>query len=59
MLAAGGKYTATTLKPRGVCPMIILFGLDLWVTMAPLLTPRWQQGLASLKRLFRISGVLR
>jgi len=39
--------------------MIILYGLDLWATMAPLLTPRWQQGVTSLKRLFRNSGVLR
>ena len=39
--------------------MIILFSLDLWVTMAPLLTPRWQQGVTSLKRLFRNSGVRR
>jgi hypothetical protein len=39
--------------------MILLYGLDLWVTMAPLLTPRWQQGVTSLKRLFKNSGVLR
>jgi hypothetical protein len=39
--------------------MIILYGIDLWVTMAPLLTPRWQQGVASLKRLFSNSGVRR
>ena len=38
--------------------MIIIYGLDLWVTMSPLLTPRWQQVLASLKRLLRKSGVL-
>jgi len=37
--------------------MMILYGLDLWATMAPLLTPRWQQGMASLKRLLRKSGV--
>jgi hypothetical protein len=36
--------------------MIILYGLDLWTTMAPLLTPRWQQGMASLKRLLKKSG---
>ena len=36
--------------------MIILYGLDLWTTMSPLLTPRWQQGMASLKRLLRKSG---
>jgi hypothetical protein len=58
MLSAAAKYTGTTLKSRGVCPMIILYGLDLWATMSPLLTPRWQQGMASLKRLFRKMGVL-
>ena len=36
--------------------MIILYGLDFWTTMSPLLTPRWQQGVASLKRLLRKSG---
>ena len=36
--------------------MIILYGLDLWTTMSPLLTPRWQQGMASLKRLLMKSG---
>ena len=36
--------------------MIILYGLDLWATMSPLLTPRWQQGMTSLKRLFNKSG---
>jgi hypothetical protein len=38
--------------------MIILYGLDLWITVLPLLTPRWQQGLASLKRLLRNKGVI-
>jgi hypothetical protein len=38
--------------------MMILYGLVLWTTMSPLLTPRWQQGLASLKRLLRKSGAL-
>ena len=36
--------------------MIILY-LDLWTAMSPLLTPRWQQGVARLKRLLRKSGV--
>ena len=31
--------------------MMILYGFDLWTAMSPLLTPRWQQGMASLKRL--------
>lgn len=38
--------------------MMILYGLDLWATMSPLLTPRWQQGVDSLKRLFKKSGTL-
>ena len=38
--------------------MIILYGLDLWATMAPLLTPRWQQAVASLTRFLRRMGVL-
>jgi hypothetical protein len=36
--------------------MIILYGLDLWATMAPLLTPRWQQWMTNLKRMLRKSG---
>ena len=36
--------------------MIILYGLDLWAILVPLLTPRWQQGMASLKRLLKKSG---
>ena len=39
--------------------MMILYGLDLWISMAPLLTPRWQQGVNSLKRLLRKSGAFR
>ena len=35
--------------------MIILY-LDLWTTMSPLLTPQWQQGMASLRRLLNKSG---
>jgi len=38
--------------------MMILYGLDLWATMSPLLTPRWQQGVDSLKRLFKKPGTL-
>jgi hypothetical protein len=38
--------------------MIILYGLDLWTTISPLLTPRWQQGMANLKRVLREKGVL-
>ena len=38
--------------------MIIIYGLDLWATMSPLLTPRWQQAVASFRRLLRKSGVL-
>lgn len=38
--------------------MILLYGLDLWATVSPLLTPRWQQAVASLKRHLRNKGVL-
>jgi hypothetical protein len=38
--------------------MMILYGLDLWTTVSPLLTPRWQQGMVSLKRLLKKSGAL-
>ena len=38
--------------------MIIVYGLDLWAITSPLLTPRWQQALAGLKRLLRKSGAL-
>ena len=38
--------------------MIILYGLDLWAILVQLLTPRWQQATASLKRFFRRMGVL-
>jgi len=38
--------------------MIILYGLDFWAAVSPLLTLRWQQGVASLKRLLRKKGVL-
>ncbi len=39
--------------------MMILYGLDLYTTMLPLLTPRWQQGVDSLKRLLGKSGASR
>jgi hypothetical protein len=38
--------------------MMIIYGLDLWTTVSPLLTPRWQQGVASLRRLLKKSGAL-
>ncbi len=38
--------------------MMILYGLDLWISMLPLLTPRWQQGMDSLRRLLKKTGVL-
>jgi hypothetical protein len=58
MLAAAGKYTGGNTQIERGCPMIILYGLDLWVMIVPLLTPRWQQGMASLKRFFRRMGGL-
>ena len=57
MLAAGGKYTGDSTQIERGLSMIILYGLDLWAMMSPLLTPRWQQGMASLKRLVRRMGV--
>jgi hypothetical protein len=38
--------------------MMILYGIDLWTAVSPLLTPWWQQGMASVKRLLRKSGAL-
>jgi hypothetical protein len=38
--------------------MMIIYGIDFWTTVSPLLTPRWQQGVASLKRFLREKGVL-
>jgi hypothetical protein len=38
--------------------MIILYSLDFWTAMSPLLTPRWQQGVASLRRLLKKTGAL-
>jgi hypothetical protein len=58
MLAAAGKYIGGNTQIERDCPMIILYGLDIWAILAPLLTPRWQQAMASLKRFFRRMGVL-
>jgi hypothetical protein len=58
MLAAGGKYNETTFKAERILPMIIIYGLDFWAAVSPLLTPRWQQAVTSLKRLLRKSGAL-
>jgi hypothetical protein len=38
--------------------MIILYGIDLWTAMSPMLTPRWQQGVASFRRLIKKTGAL-
>jgi hypothetical protein len=38
--------------------MIILLGLDFLATVSPILTPRWQQAMASLKRHLKRTGVL-
>jgi hypothetical protein len=59
MLAAGGQYTQRNTATKRILSMMILYGLDLWTTMSPLLTPRWQQGMASLKRLLKNSGALK
>jgi len=39
--------------------MIILYSIDFWTAMSPLLTPRWQQGVANLRRLLKKTGALR
>lgn len=36
--------------------MMMLDGIGFWTAMQPLLTPWWQQGLASVKRLFKKAG---
>jgi hypothetical protein len=38
--------------------MLIIYGYAFWTTMTPLLTPWWQQGAASLKRMFKKLGAL-
>jgi hypothetical protein len=38
--------------------MMLIDGLGFWTAVVPLLTPWWQQGLASVKQLFRKSGEL-
>jgi hypothetical protein len=38
--------------------MIILYGYDIWTVVSPLLTPWWQQGVASVRRLFKRLGTL-
>src|ERR1700682_532100 len=53
----GSVYRDNT-PTKGILSMMILYGLDLWTTISPLLTPRWQQGLANLKRLLKKSGTL-
>jgi hypothetical protein len=58
MLAAAGKYIGGNTQSERGCPMIILYGLDIWAILVPLLTPRWQQAMASLKRFLRRMGVL-
>jgi hypothetical protein len=61
MLTVGWQQVASITgqhSNQGIFSMMILYGLDLWTAMSPLLTPRWQQGVASLKRLLRKSGAL-
>jgi hypothetical protein len=58
MLAAGGIYNGTTRELRGFCPMLIIYGYEFWTSMTPLLTPWWQQGVNSVKRMFKKPGAL-
>ena len=36
--------------------MIIIYGYGLYTVALPLLTPWWQQGITSVKRVFRKAG---
>jgi len=36
--------------------MIIIYGLDIWTVLAPLLTPWWQQGVTSVRRILKRVG---
>ena len=36
--------------------MIIIYGYDLYTTALPLLTPWWQQGISSVRRLIKKMG---
>jgi hypothetical protein len=56
MLAAGESYTGTTHELKGNIAMMIIYGFDIWTSLVPLLTPWWQQGAASLRRMFKRSG---
>jgi hypothetical protein len=58
MLAAGGFYKGTTLQLTGILSMMILYGFDLWSMITPMLTPWWQQGVASFRALLKRLGAL-
>jgi hypothetical protein len=36
--------------------MLIIYGYEFWTSMTPLLTPRWQQGVTSVKRVLKKAG---
>jgi hypothetical protein len=56
MLAAGESYTGTTPELKGSIAMIIIYGLDIWTVLSPLLTPWWQQGVTSVRRILKKVG---
>jgi hypothetical protein len=56
MLAAGESYTRTTPELKGNIAMIIIYGLDIWTALSPLLTPWWQQGVTSVRRILKGVG---
>jgi hypothetical protein len=58
MLAAGESYTGTTLELKGNIAMIIIYGFGIWTALLPLLTLRWQQGVASVRSILKRSGAL-
>jgi hypothetical protein len=58
MLAAGESYTGTTRELKGIIAMIIIYGFGIWAALLPLLTPWWQQGVTSLRRILKRAGAL-
>jgi hypothetical protein len=58
MLAAGESYTGTTQEQKGIIAMIIIHGFGIWTALLPLLTPWWQQGVTSVRRILKRAGAL-
>lgn len=43
---------------EGKMSMMVLYAFGFWTALLPLLTPWWQQALASFRRLLKKSGAL-